>query len=65
MEGGVAGDKVGERWVKGGEGRRRDKGNVIQQAMARLKNPEKNVTWWGSNPGPSEFKASFLLALLF
>ena len=27
---GVAGDKVGERWMKGGEGRRRDKGNVIQ-----------------------------------
>ena len=30
MEGGVAGDKVGERWMKGEEGRRRDKGNVIK-----------------------------------
>ena len=67
MEGGVAGDKVGERWVKGGEGRRRDKGNVIQHTSygETEKAEKKMVSHWGSNPGPSGFKASVLPGSLY
>ena len=64
MEGGVAGDKVGERWVKGGEGRRRDKGNVIQHtSYGETEKPEKKMCPGGARTQDLRCKsqASYIL----
>ena len=54
---GVAGDKVGERWMKGGEGRRRDKGNVIQHtSYGETEKPGKKCDRVGLEPRTSGTK---------